>query len=157
MTGVKAIYILGNFCWYRICSFQVLIFKCFYSSRNFLSWFWVVFWPEPPKILSILFDQWWHGRWCIRYATVFIEILNGWNWVKKLIFKLILRDFLFMLSYTLLVMSQDFANLKILLFLWQVSSIQDTWLWSLKLFVLIHLPWNGYVPLNIFRSCLNFD
>ena len=50
-------------------------------------------WPELSNILSILFDQWWHARWCIRYATVFIEILNDWNWVKKLIFKLILRVF----------------------------------------------------------------
>ena len=44
-----------------------------------LGCFWMIFWPELPKILSILFkifDQWWHARWCIRYATAFIEVLS---------------------------------------------------------------------------------
>ena len=39
-------------------------------------------------------DQRWHERWCIRYATVFIEVLrNGWNWAKKVFLGLILRGF----------------------------------------------------------------
>ena len=40
------------------------------------------------------FGQWWNARWCIRCATIFIDVLrNGQNWVQKLIFWLILRVF----------------------------------------------------------------
>ena len=113
MIGVKMVYTLGNFCWYLVCSSQVLNFQMF---SIILSCFWVVFWLELSKILSILFVQWWHARWCMRYATVFIEILrNGRNWVKKQIFSSF-WVFLFMLSvYALWVMPQYFANLKKLL------------------------------------------
>ena len=62
-----------------------------------------------------LFDQWWHARWCFRYATVFIKVLrNGWNWVKKLILQSIL-SFFYVCSLTPYEMPQDFANWKILL------------------------------------------
>ena len=43
--------------------------------------------------MSILFDQWWDARWYIRYATVFIVLRNGWNWVKKTDFLAHLHSF----------------------------------------------------------------
>ena len=63
-----------------------------------LGCFLVVFWPEFPKIFNFVWtlDQWWHARWCIRYATIFIAVLrNHRNWAKKLTFRLIftLQDF----------------------------------------------------------------
>ena len=80
-----------------------------------LGYFWVLFWPGLPEMLPILFDQWWYARWCIRYATVFIEELrNGLRWAKKLIF-CSFWEFLVMPSYTLWVTPQDFAKLKTLL------------------------------------------
>ena len=49
--------------------------------------------------------------WCIRYATVFIEVLwNGKNWDKKLTWGLILWVFLFTRSWTLWITPQDFAK-----------------------------------------------
>ena len=49
--------------------------------------------------------------WCIRYATVFIEVLwNGKNWDKKLMLGLILWVFLFTHSCTLRITLQDFAK-----------------------------------------------
>ena len=82
------------------------------------------------------FDQWRHTRWCIRYTTAFIEVLrNGQNWAKRMIFWLILRGFLFTLSYTQQVKLQDFANLKTLwryIFVVRVSSVYHMWLRGLK-------------------------
>ena len=48
MTGVKVVYILGSFCWYQICSSQVLHFqKYFYTI--FLSCFWEIFLVRTPQ------------------------------------------------------------------------------------------------------------
>ena len=52
----------------------------------------MVFWPELPKIFNFVwtFDKWRHVRWCIRYDTIFIEVLKSdQNWAKKLTFRLI--------------------------------------------------------------------
>ena len=65
-----------------------------------LSCFWVVFGQNSLKFVNFswTFDQWWHARWCNRYATAFIVVLrNDRNWAKKLIFRLIFT-------------SQDFAK-----------------------------------------------
>ena len=88
--------------------------------------------PQPPFPISCFFfvffsgislkrcqfcnfDQWQYARWCIRYATVFIETLrNGRNWANKLILLAHFKTFLFILSYTLWVTPQDFAKWKTL-------------------------------------------
>ena len=59
MTGVQVVYILGNFCWYRTCSSQVLNFQMlFYQQKlSFQAAFGWFFWPELSGMLSILFDQ----------------------------------------------------------------------------------------------------
>ena len=111
-----------KFQWYRISSSQVLNFHFFFSPAKtviFRLLFGIFLARTPKNAVNFVlnFDQWWHTRWwCIRFATALIEVLrNGQNWAKKLIFWLILRGFLFTLSYTLWVTSQDFANWKTLL------------------------------------------
>ena len=111
-----------KFQWYRISSSQVLNFQFFFSPAKtviFRLLFGIFLARTPKNAVNFVlnFDQWWHTRWwCIRFATALIEVLrNGQNWAKKLIFWLILRGFLFTLSYTLWVTSQDFANWKTLL------------------------------------------
>ena len=105
---------MAKFLWYWVCSSQVLnvfapaetvIFRLYSSgflTRN----------SQNPVNFVLNFDQWWHTRWCIRYATAFNEVLrSGQNYAKKLIFWLILREFLFTLSCTQWVTSR-FWQLK---------------------------------------------
>ena len=94
------------------------------SSINFLNVFvpaetvilaafgWI-FSQNSPKA-AYIFDQWWQARWCIRYATVFSSI-KKWSYLgQKLIFWLILRVFLFTLSYTLGDTPHNFVKWKTL-------------------------------------------
>ena len=81
--------------------------------------------PRIAQCCHLCLQFWpWHARWCIKYVTVFIEVLkNGQNWGKKLIFWLILWVCLFMPSYTLWITPQDFAKWKTLLRYISVVSI----------------------------------
>ena len=83
MKGIKVVHIPGKFCWYRICSSWVKFSNVFAAANchfrlllgDFLA-------RTPQNVLNFVwkFEQWWHARWCIRYAYVVIEVLrNGPN------------------------------------------------------------------------------
>ena len=74
-------------------------------------------------------------KWCIRYATAFIDVFrNGQNWAKKLIFWLVLWIFLFTPSQTYELHPKILPNWKTLLrYIYVVSFISiayvtATWL-----------------------------
>ena len=90
-------------------SSKKLNFQMFFTSRNchfrqLLGGFAA---RTPYNVVNFVwnFDQWWHARWYIRYATVFIEVLgNAQSQAKKLIFlvhfeSFPLYTFLYPMSY----------------------------------------------------------
>ena len=111
MKGIKVVNIPGKFYWYQFCRSRVLNFKCFCTSRNknrTLGCFWSFLARTSQNVVNFVwnFDQWWHARWYIRNAMVFIEVWrNGLLW----------EFFLFTLSFTLWFTPQDFAKWKALL------------------------------------------
>ena len=52
ITGVKVVCILGSFCWYQICSSQVLNFQKYFSTI-FLNCFWEIFLVRTPQNVVI--------------------------------------------------------------------------------------------------------
>ena len=117
------------------------MFKCYVfmlAEASILSYFWVFFWAELPKILSTLFeiltsdDMQDDASDMLRFLLKYYD----WNWTKKLIFWLILRGFLYISSDTLWVTPQDFAKLKTLLrYIFVVSFISITYVvLKLKIF-----------------------
>ena len=85
-----------------LITFQMFLYQQKLSFYAASGWF---FGQNSQNVVNFVWnlDQWWHARWCIRYASIFIEVSrNGQNW---LIFLVICKP-----SYTWWVTPQDFAN-----------------------------------------------
>ena len=166
MKGVKVVNIRGKFYWYQFCRSQVLNFKCFCASRNknrTLGCFWSFLVRTSQNVVNFVwnFDQWWHARWCIRYATAFIVALRiGRNWATKLIFWLILRFCFYALlhpmrytpRYILVVSFFSIAYVILKLKMFKIFCIDSA---SIK-WTLFRIFW-ALTPPNIVWSCWKFD
>ena len=160
-----------------ISDLQFLSFKfsnVFVLAENvILGSFWVVFWPELLKMLSILFEILTSDNKqndASDLLLFFTEVLrNVPNWAKKLIFDSFWEVFFMLIECNLWVMPLDFANWKTLLrYISVVSFVSIAFMiGKLKVFKVFRIDsasmkWPLFrvfwvlIPRNIAWFCWNF-